>query len=305
MEIVLNWTNPNTGEDGTRIYRSTSPMDPENLPVPHAEVGPGVATYTDTDVVRYQDYYYRFGAYKGTDEALSGERKIAAMPYTGPGPQELIKGDMWAGYFGWVRGGVDFLRRSELVSQTGFTQGNGIDQNEYMRWWKFAWRNKILYIPFGPVSGNISWSQLYEAGLVYGVDGNGDNPTATPTNQLTQVSYKQDSFVCRLMKGHPDSQDSEWDGLLSRVFDWVSDYQGGENWDRWTSYTSRDVTHTYATTGAAWCQELQVPERASERIIRGYSYVGSKVELEYLVDQSITYSNNIGWWPVLELTPSV
>lgn len=300
MDIQLNWTNPNTGEDGTRIYRSTSPMDPQNLPSPLATVGPGANSYTDDTVERYQTYYYRFEAFKGDDSSLSGEKKIAAMPYTGPGPQTLIAGDMRAGYFGTVQGGRDIFRASEFKEAAGITFGEGHWSNEYIRWWKFAWKNEILFIPFAPFCDYVSWQDIYQAGLVYGTDDNGVAPYGTPTNQYMEVTYGNDTFVPRLMTGSVDTpEDSEWDQLVARVHDYVGQYQIGENWDYYTDRGSKEsATHI---PGEVWCQE--VGDDADDRLMRGGNSYDDYRYLDYYNTSARgNYDNNSDcYMPVLVL----
>lgn len=78
--IRLTWQENNIGEDGHRVYRSTSPMNPSALPAPLATVGPDVLQYEDADVASGTTYYYRVGAYKGSAEAVSSEVS-ASTPY--------------------------------------------------------------------------------------------------------------------------------------------------------------------------------------------------------------------------------
>lgn len=240
MEIKLNWTNPNAGVDGTRIYRSQSPMSPSNLPEPLVTVGAGVTEYVDRDVVRYQTYYYRFETFRGNEKALSAERMIEALPYTGPGPQGLKSGDMWEGYFGWVVPGRDFFSASELINALDFRAGTDITANEYIRWFKFAWRNQILYFPMGPLKHTLSWQQIYDAGLVYGVDGEGDDVIGEPVNQLRVVTRGHDSFIVRLPTVDDENlEESEWSALYARCLTWFSDWQAKGNWDEFSTQATR------------------------------------------------------------------
>lgn len=80
MPITLNWTDTNDNEDGHRVYRSTSTIDPAALPTPLADLGADVTTYTDGDVTEGETYYYRVSAYRGTSENVSEELAIQALP---------------------------------------------------------------------------------------------------------------------------------------------------------------------------------------------------------------------------------
>jgi len=52
MSILIRWTDTNSIEDGHRIYRSSSPMDPEALPAPLAEVAAAHGFYDQSHLVR-------------------------------------------------------------------------------------------------------------------------------------------------------------------------------------------------------------------------------------------------------------
>lgn len=78
MGVLLTWKDNNLSEDGHRIYRSTSPMDPENLPSPLATLGPGVGEYVDGTTLSGLTYYYRVGAFVGGVELVSQEFVVTA-----------------------------------------------------------------------------------------------------------------------------------------------------------------------------------------------------------------------------------
>lgn len=78
MPVRLVWQDNNTSEEGHRVYRSTSPMDPNNLPAPLAALGVDVTEYIDDTVTADVTYYYRVSAYKGAAESVSSEVEILA-----------------------------------------------------------------------------------------------------------------------------------------------------------------------------------------------------------------------------------
>lgn len=78
MGFILRWTDRNMAEDGYRVYRSTSPMDPQNMPAPVVDLAIDVEEYEDMDVTQGVTYYYRVGAYVGTVEKLSKEFQVVA-----------------------------------------------------------------------------------------------------------------------------------------------------------------------------------------------------------------------------------
>lgn len=81
--VVLFWADPNTGavqEDEQRIYRSTSPMDPDALPSPLATVDPDVTIYADATIAPATTYFYRVSAVRGLVEKVSEEFEITTSP---------------------------------------------------------------------------------------------------------------------------------------------------------------------------------------------------------------------------------
>ena len=74
-EVTVSWSETNTDEDGHKIYRSTSNIDPSSPPSPLATVAAGTNTYSDTTVSAGVNYY-RVAAYRGADLAFSTESTI-------------------------------------------------------------------------------------------------------------------------------------------------------------------------------------------------------------------------------------
>lgn len=103
---------------------------------------------------------------------------------SGPGSQVLIKGTTDAGYFGTVTA-TELFNSSDMYKQMPdalpFITGYKINTDPL--WHKFIYHGKILFIATIPLSGNVTWNNLYNGGLVYGTNDNGNYPTATPTKQ--------------------------------------------------------------------------------------------------------------------------
>lgn len=78
MGIRVSWEDFNAIEAGHRVYRSSTPMDPEALPTSIAELGPDVTFYDDGDVTALETYYYRVSAYLGSSEFVSDEITLVA-----------------------------------------------------------------------------------------------------------------------------------------------------------------------------------------------------------------------------------
>jgi hypothetical protein len=207
MSLTLNWIDRNITVDKFRVYRADSVILDDALPAMLAEVAAGIFTYTDTTAVRNQVYHYRVSAVVGTEETLSSNMPLAYMPYTGPGPQKLLRGDWSCGTFGRMSP-EDLFASSELVAYinnpliTNNAAGLGITC-----WIKMVYNGKILFVPDQGVcfaySSGLSWAELYKAGLVYGTD---DPSTWSAAAKSTYGTIPQnyvmakgtDNFVVRL-----------------------------------------------------------------------------------------------------------
>lgn len=100
MGYLLSWKDNNLSEDGHRIYRSSTPIDPDNLPEPLAVVGADLTQFEDVTAEEGVLYYYRVSAFKGASEAVSVEIR-ADGDDPGPGPGDLPEniGDEFGGGF--------------------------------------------------------------------------------------------------------------------------------------------------------------------------------------------------------------
>lgn len=93
--VLLNWTETNYGEDGYRIYRSTSTMDPQNMPAPVADIAANSSSYEDSGLTVGVTYYYRVGVYIGATEDISDEFTVV--------PENVVfKDDFESGLGNWV-----------------------------------------------------------------------------------------------------------------------------------------------------------------------------------------------------------
>lgn len=79
ITINLSWVDTNRVEDGYRVYKSTSPMDPSvSMPAPVITLDPNAEEYVDTDVVYGQTYYYIVSAFNNLQslEVFSENKKV-------------------------------------------------------------------------------------------------------------------------------------------------------------------------------------------------------------------------------------
>lgn len=207
MSLTLNWIDRNITVDKFRVYRANSVILDGALPAVLAEVAAGIFTYTDTTAVRNQVYHYRVSAVVGTEETLSSNMALAYMPYTGPGPQKLLRGDWALGTFGRMNA-EDLFTAAELATivNNPLLSANATAWT-LTTWVKMVYSGKILFVPdlavtYGTGSAT-AWADLYKAGLVYGTDDPSTWSAAAKTAYGTipqnyQVQKNADSFVMRL-----------------------------------------------------------------------------------------------------------
>lgn len=225
MGIKLNWDHTNPSCDEIRLYRSLNPIDPQNLPEPLAVLGPEVRSYTDSTVQEKQVYFYRLGIVNNGREGISGEYSILNHTETGPGPKTLTRGDWNRGMFGRLTAS-EFFTGSELMELCNVPTPEVRTMDDII-WIKYALDRKVLFIPLRPIALGVSWDELYQLGLVYGVDGPGPftGSDGIPVNQTKIVSKFGSQFKVRLMTGsnsiteYTDETDqSEWDRFFNSIY---------------------------------------------------------------------------------------
>ena len=231
MSIKLDWSGGSTDIDGYKVYRSETPINPQNPGLPIVTLGKEVKTWTDENTPRGKLFYYRVSSYKGSESAITFERAMAYVPYTGPGPAELAIGDWEAGYFGEIPVN-DLIQINKLKKTLGLVLTNGKIVDKSSNWLKMVYQGKILYMPDNCI-GEGYWSNYYTAGLVYG----DLNPALIPQAIKTALGEKpqnkrivigEDEFIFRLPKSRKDVTSTstatndlggnEWDMVYSKLF---------------------------------------------------------------------------------------
>lgn len=202
MNLKLLWSDINTVAVTVNIYRSDTPIDPAALPAPVATLTGGEETWTDPTAVRGRYYYYMFETTSATDRAVSQNYRIQAVPRLGPGPSELKHGDYNYGYFGTVNSS-DFINTGNLRAAVNFQVGLGT--NSAPIWHKYVRNGKVYFVPNTCLGQSVQWSQIYNAGLMFGVAGPGDHRNGlAAVDQLKTVTIGPDTFIVRCMKGYSD-----------------------------------------------------------------------------------------------------
>lgn len=194
MSIVLNWRQqPGQTLDSIEIYRYGTPrqnVDPNNPGTPIVVLPGNAVTYEDTTTDAFATYQYRIVSVKGTDKVMGMPIVQGDFPYTGPGPQELIRGDWWRGYFGTLSNTEFILNAGELNGLIGFTAWN---QNVTL-FHKFVYKGRILFIPDSGTRSGTTWREQYNLGLMWGTDDTGRRIPSGLTGVNQRKTFNKDGF---------------------------------------------------------------------------------------------------------------
>lgn len=315
MYNKLSWTNPNGATPITvKIYRGTSPIDRANLTGLLATLSAGETTYTDNTALRGVTYYYVYETTSATDRTVSPNYQIVTVPRRGAGPNVLKAGDFNYGYFGSLPSS-SFININALRTAVNFLTGTVLTVSP--KWHKFVRNGKVIYLPEQCSVQNVSWTQLYTAGLVFGSNDNGPyNANAGNVNQNAQVTIGADTYRVRLMRGYNDDYNvfpsttnvaeptetftCEYDDLMYPLSLWVPAVQRMANQANLT-LTQQGFAGAVTNYGILM-QEKCVNAAGTQPLVRGSGVTGTR---DGLTRRNITpnalASATACWWPVLEL----
>lgn len=232
MSIILNWKQqPGQTLDSIEIYRYVNPRQSVNPVAPGEPIVtlPGnTTTYEDKTTEAYKTYQYRIVAVKGTEKVMGLPIVQGDFPMTGPGPQELIRGDWHRGYFGTLTNEEFILNHVELNGLIGFTAWNQAPTLFH----KFVFKGRILFIPDTMTRSGTTWNDQYQQGLAWGTDDYGYPPQGL-SNVTQRRTFNKDGFeyVLRLPRlgdyNYSHSQylngsgyllDGEWHNTYASLF---------------------------------------------------------------------------------------
>lgn len=234
MPIRIDWLDPNGGTQPVNIHRATSPMNDEaNLPAPIGTVS-GASFYVDDTAVRNQLYYYRLsslGQAGTSDLIITPNKAMASMPYTGPGPQTLLRGDWECGFFGRLPMG-SLITGQELISILGAGTDTAYADNE---WLKFVYKGNIIFFPKYSIAASVSWDTVYKAGMVFGDIDPAQWPAIAKSNWGTITQKKRVQIGNHVLTiRNPTSRANPLNtGAVN-----PTDYVGGE-WDQLIALTGK------------------------------------------------------------------
>lgn len=306
----LKWANPNGNLQTTvKIYRGDAPLDRNNLTAltPIATLTAGETEFNDPNVIQGNTYYYVFETIGTDDRVPSANYPITAIPRRGPGSGNLVAGDYNYGYFGSLTSSV-FINTADLRAAVGTALG--VAQNASPVWHKYARNGKVIYVPEGSLASGTSWTSIYNAGLVFGVDGPGPyNAGGADVNQKRQVTIGPDTYWVRLMRGYNDDYavtplagsiaepieafSCEWDDFVYPLGLYVPTTQRMANIAAFTS------AQLGLNSLGAWVQERV---SGSNPLTRGDSTASRQGLAKRVTTNAITANaSGLTWWPVLEL----
>lgn len=198
MAIELTWVNRTQDADKIEVFRSSEPFTVNTLPEVYSQIEGDAQSFIDRQSGPGDVFYYLLKTWRGSEFKYSELIRALGVPYTGPGPQVLLKGDRELGYFGEVPD-KDLITKNDLrliVNLPG-DPGSISVGNKGGIWFKFAYKGKILYIAGTPVLLNLSWNSIYNKGLVFGVHGPGDPSITNPVDQYFTIKTKDENFIVR------------------------------------------------------------------------------------------------------------
>jgi len=216
--------------------------------------------------------------------------------WSGPGSKYLLLGDENFGYFGKVDT-TEMFTNLELWNVTFLGKGTTATRQLFVEgWFKFFYKGNVIFMPQGPTASNLSWNDLYNLGYMYGIEGVGKYPTATPVSQSKQVSLKKAGVTSyfrlrtpRASLTEPDSYfvgrpgsgnyaGSELD-LMTRLF--TGGLWGNENGSQW----------------GQWCMMQDTISNNTANNFRLSTMTGTN----WTVGSKTGLGTSQYWWPVLEL----
>ncbi|MEY5681666.1 hypothetical protein WI971_23760 [Salmonella enterica subsp. enterica serovar Corvallis] len=281
MSIILNWKQqPGQTLDSIEIYRYDGPrqsVNPVSPGEPIATLPGNTTTYEDKSTEAYKTYQYRIVAVKGKEKVMGLPIVQGDFPMTGPGPQELIRGDWWRGYFGTLTNEEFIFSYVEMNGLIGFYAWN----NSPKLFHKFVYKGRILFIPDTYTRSGTSWNEQYRQGLAWGTDDFGSAPAGvTNTNQRKTFNKDGYEYVLRLPRladynyvhssyfiGSSYLLEGEWHNTFASLFRYSGVVRRLGDLPTRTGTAQADVTSTLFANGysnnSPWYYRAGAPDSPS------------------------------------------
>ncbi|QVW28676.1 putative virion structural protein [Erwinia phage pEa_SNUABM_8] len=234
MGITIKWdSQADQNLDAIEVYRSTSRIDENNPGTPIATLAATATEYVDNNVRVGNTYYYSVAVVKGANRSFGANQTQGYYSNLGPGPQKVIRGDWVRGYFGemtpaeWVTP-VDVANK--IKDQLKSVVGMSFATSTSGTWFKFVYKGKIILVNTTALVSATNWTNMYNAGFIYGTDDFGKTPTgdAGAVNQRCVIEVGGYQFLVRgvRMSDKPfteyittqeDFNKSEWKSTYARL----------------------------------------------------------------------------------------
>lgn len=189
-------------------------------------------------------------------------------PNSGPGNKWLLAGTPALGYFG-------VIPDSEVITYLAYKNNLNPNLSIVMRdggdWFKFFYKGKVIYIGCKGIGHSVSWQAIYQAGGVYGVNGNGPYPSGTGRNQYKPITVTENGKNWTLIPRLPhcnrserlsgelyNSDTFEYNSLMGRLFGREGIRENiWYNWyAQWASFNYLDLDMDDITIGLETAPEL-------------------------------------------------
>lgn len=304
VHVASTWNFYSDASGSTLIH--TSGRDTENLtsynPSDNGyDFGAGETIYAE---VEYE------GQQLGKAKSDLSEFSTATV-MAGPGPQQMTDYDESTdtGYYGVVDASTLFTGNA-LASTIGLSAGSS--QHSNAGYFKFyvgpnatCWRSEdapgpgkpyVIFIAEKPFRNDLSWEDIYQAGAVYGVDGNGPDPSGGNTNQMTTVNKSGSTMKVQLCTGadanpytNQDGVGSYWNELMYRIH---SDTPSEQNGGNWANFSDSYIVVGSGNGRRSWCQESG--GSGSLRVYRGSASLAG-----FGINSPTPSNSTRGWRPAL------
>lgn len=206
MAFTLRWTNNNPTGSVVTVYRDTKAIVLTALPAPLATLSNGEQQYTDTTATIGTTYFYLLAVTVNGKTLYGPARTATVFNRRGVGSMTLAVGNEDIGYIGTP----DFAERFTYADlPSGFQALTGLSTAVQIAVGKVMLDGKVFYVfPNFRVTSNLfTWDQIYNAGLMYGVDGpgpDGGRGNLAPVDQGGLFDFQGDTYRIRCMRGLSD-----------------------------------------------------------------------------------------------------
>lgn len=233
MTIRLSWASQASKNlTAIEIYRKVgyaATIDVNAPGTPYKTLSPTATEFIENvaDVTEKTIYSYWVAGVKDTERLFGGRIVQGFFLDTGPGPQTILRGDWYCGYFGPVAA-ADFFTTAEIKALLPTNQA-ALFSNEPNTWHKFIYLGKIVFMP-GTQHAQAIFSNVYSRGMAYGTDDNGSIVPSgiTATKQDARITKNGRTYRIRLPRGDAydnklDVVNGEWFSTMGRMFNNAND----------------------------------------------------------------------------------